>query len=219
MPYRRRGRSYRRRRAPRNVFYKRGANKALRLARMAIGMLNSEKKYIDFSNNAFTIPITGTMILLNPLIQGTTATTRIGNQVRCKNVLMRFNLTLDSNATRTYIRCMLLWDRQPNGALPGLDDILETVGTGGMVVNSPLERDFAFRFKLLRDKRYTVYTDKPIVFVKWFIRLGRRIRYDDSNAGDITDIATNSLIFVMVSTEATNTPGGAIFSRLRFIDN
>lgn len=214
MPYRRR-RFYRRRRPRRNIFYRRGANKAFRLAKFVASRLNTELKVLDQAAT-HTPTTTGTFHLMNGMAKGTSDGQRVGQQVRFKSLQVRPRITINASATQTFIRLIVFIDRQPNAATPALDDILENTTAS---LNSPLEVDYFRRFSVIWDKLFTVYTDKPIIIRKFFKRRDFRTRYDASDAGTIADIATNSLYALWISSEDTNTPSISVYYRLRYIDN
>lgn len=185
----------------------------------------------DTIMSAVEIANTGVFTLLNGLTQGDDDDNRHGNEVYATSVQGRFVISGDAaQLNAMVIRMILFWDQQSNGAAPALADLLDTTVITSAVM-APYHRDFQKRFKILMDKSYvinpilalttttgatdTVATVSVINIYKKFKRkLSRTVKYDDGNAGDITDIQTNALHVLFVSSVASNTP--AITGGFRF---
>lgn len=94
-------------------------------ANYALSQLNTEKKVKDGAISV-SPPITGSIQLLNGLAQGITNTTRIGDSVRFTNLALR--IRMDGHATTdSIVRLMLVRDKAPNGGLPSMASLLNTV--------------------------------------------------------------------------------------------
>lgn len=180
--------------------------------------LNVEYKLIDVSQTATAISATPSVIQLTNCQQGDAITNREGNQIKITRILIRYTVTINSSATSTFLRCILVLDRQTNGAQYTAGQLLQDVTVGDLVV-SPLLLGNKYRFKILYDKVHRLQdVANQIVYKEIFKSVNLPIRYV-SNNGDITDLTTNSLSFLICSTETTNTPAVTFYSRVRFIDS
>lgn len=89
-----------------------------------------ERKNIDFDTNLLTIPnLTRTfgITLINPVSQGDQGDQYVGRQLMMKNLNFRFEIFPDSASSGgngTYFRVLLIYDRDTNGALPAVTDIM-----------------------------------------------------------------------------------------------
>jgi len=192
-----------------------------------------ELKHIDFytSSGFQAIPTTGLITCINTTVNGTTNITRIGDDITATSIQFRGlfqsnELTLNTST----IRHIVLWDSQPNGALPALADVLD-VAVITVPIYAPYNENFQKRFKILYDRVYTITpqvyssitagTIDNVLEVKKYSRLkrklSRQVKYN-GNTGGIADIETNSLINIFVSDQATNPPTVEMGHRLYYKD-
>ena len=84
----------------------------------------NEKKFIDVQTvyNAWNVSRTY-IVLLNGVATGTDYNTRIGREIRMTSYYHRMFITDTANIQQ--VRCMLVYDKQPAGALPAITDILQ----------------------------------------------------------------------------------------------
>uniref|UniRef100_UPI00404865EA capsid/nuclear shuttle family protein n=1 Tax=Flavobacterium sp. TaxID=239 RepID=UPI00404865EA len=149
-----------------------------------------EKKFIDVQTiyNAWNVSRTY-IVLLNGVATGTDYNTRIGREITMTSYYHRMFITDATNIQQ--VRCMLVYDKQPAGALPAITDILQYSDA-----NSPNNLNNRDRFVVVSDK---VYTTSPqgveIKFVKKYKKLRTITTYNNTGNG-ITDIATGALYFV-----------------------
>lgn len=193
-----------------------------------------EKKYND-ETGAFSISDSGTIRLLNGLFLGTSATTRIGQKIMIKSMQIKFQITgPDAGNTPTlnsiWLRLMVVYDDQTNGATPALSDIIEDASSSTVVL-SPISMANSQRFRILYNKVCVVQSqlatsvEVPTFSDLWdetYQKLNLETHYSNSNAGDVTDIRKGGLFLVMVAfTNATsaNQPGVTYYSRIRYTDN
>ena len=123
---------------------------ALSLRRALLGMM--EKKVVDTASASYACDTTGSVTLLNSMAQGSDFTNRIGRKYT--NVAVQLEGFLgpqDNSIGTTKCRVMLIYDSQPNGALPAIADVL-TASTSNAFMNLN-NRD---RFKVLCDENYTL---------------------------------------------------------------
>lgn len=206
---------------PRNIYYRRTANKALRIAKWAASRINAESNILDNVHNGTTVGMTMNFQLLNGCTRGDGNDNREGNNIRMKSVYVRLHNIMSQDASSVFSVCrlMIILDKQPNAATPSTANVLENTS---VPVASPLEKDYSTRFDVLWDKVITMSkTGAEGRFVKKYIPLDIKVRYNENNNGDITDINTNALYFCIVTnaTAATLEPSFYSNVRLRFVDN
>lgn len=218
MPYKKR--YYRRRKKKyyrKNIFWHRLGNKSKRWASYLGGLkalkyLNVEKKYNDVtvSSNPSS---SGALSTLAGVGQGDTASDREGISVKWTSIHMQCSLIMHNSATHTIVRMMILIDKQPNGSLASITDVLESAD-----INSFNNKNNAYRFKTLMNRKYTLNSEYPEKSAKFNRKLSLHTRYTGS-ASSVSAINSNNIIFLIVSDEATNTPSVNLEFRLRFVDN
>ncbi len=179
------------------------------------GLINTEFKTVDVSNTT-AVTDSGLVLLLNATIAGDDFNNRDGRQIRFKSIQYAVNVIQDPTAVSTITRIMIVLDKQPNAILMVLTDLLTSAANNLDFRNL----DNRKRFVILSDKIVTQSdTANTVDRVQLYKQLDFHTVYDDSNAGNITDIETNALYMVIISSEATNAPTCQIETRARFIDN
>ncbi len=143
------------------------------------------------------------------LAQGDTDTTRDGKKVIVTSLNARFIISLpitDVNAqTADLVRIIIVHDKQANGALPAVLDILFTAD-----IQSFKNLDNTHRFRTLLDKTISIasmsgaYNGTTSKFgenfkaFQWFRKLNMPIIYNDT-AGTIGDIVSNNIVMMYIS--------------------
>lgn len=104
------------------------------------------------------------VVPVNLVGSGSSSFQRVGRKVY--NLTVRINGVLkcqiENNAgsiTSLAVRGMLVWDKQPNGSLPALSDIIghtEPDGTEGYFWLDPLRFDNTGRFRILLDEKFCI---------------------------------------------------------------
>lgn len=172
-----------------------------------------EKKFIDVQTvySAWNVSRTY-IVLLNGVATGTDYNTRIGREITMTSYYHRMFITDATNVQQ--VRCMLVYDKQPAGALPAITDILQYSDA-----NSPNNLNNRDRFVVVSDKVYTISPQgTEIKFVKKYKKLRTITTYNNTGNG-ITDIATGALYFVAFAFNNVTTTTLSGYSRVRFIDN
>lgn len=172
-----------------------------------------EQKYNDVSNNV-TVTTTPHLALLNGVVKGTDAVSRLGQvTAAASNFFVGFT-KINVAASESVIRIALILDHQPDGLAFTMTDVFTNADT-----ISPRNVGNGTRFKILFEKRYALSVSGPMIFnVKSFKKLYFKARYNLGNAGTIADIQTNSLYILAVSNEATNGVALTYQNRFRWID-
>jgi hypothetical protein len=177
-----------------------------------------EPKNIDLAASTFALSITTTpnIILLNPIVQGTTGNNRTGREVVLDS--LRLSLIFDQNTTALsddLIRVMLVVDRECRSASMGSADLISSNSSSALQVNSSVDFDnFPRRFRLLHDKVYLLpvrgenaNTSNTLsrILVPLQIKLNQKVHYyNASNAGTIGDIDSGALTLIVWSYNATS---------------
>ena len=85
-----------------------------------------ELKYLDTFMNGTAITTAGVLILLNGMTLGDTVSNRQGDSITPTSIQCRFtgqaSATIDEEA---FVRHIVFWDSQPNGAAPSVGDVLD----------------------------------------------------------------------------------------------
>lgn len=237
---------------------KRAANTAVRLAQrvvrraMAVSRpfpgqlraLTPEVKALDVPVTTYAINQTAVITSINLVRIGSTFCNRIGRRIEMASL----RLTGFINALRTtndedYARIMLIYDRQTNGAVPAIADILQTTDQAAAnttTAQSGLNLNNRDRFVVLRDMRIllpavTVASGvitapgivdpiKPQNNIDMFVKLKGLVTQfkADSAPAVIGDIASGGLFLVTYgSAFAAGSEGFNLTAemRLRFTDN
>lgn len=209
------------------AYKKKTARKApiSRIANRMIPSVNgTEYKYIDVENYGVIIPYTGSLVLLNGLIQGTTAISRIGNKIRMKT--LDINLRIYTAQKSRLVRYMIVLDTQPKGAAPTLSNILEdlTYWVGPNVLSQRQKKSIE-RFVILKNKSFvindvvTTSGQQNETLHHENLKLNIGVDYGLANTGAIADISVNSIYLVSVSTDASTGVVMDYASRIRFTDD
>lgn len=152
--------------------------------------LNSEDKYIDTTSGGYTQTNTATLVLLNGLSLGTTATTRTGQSIKAVDLQYNFVLACNTAATNSYLRVIIFRDESPNTAAPTASNLLNS---GGNFL-SPRNVAYNERFHVFYDNLFCVCVNGPSNKVECGIKsLGFHTSFNTGDTGLISDITKNSL--------------------------
>lgn len=201
-----------------------------------------ELKSLD--NPAFvgTLSALAQLTTQNLIRAGSSYFNRIGRKIDMRTFrLVALISPLRTCTFHDYVRILVVYDRQTNGALPAAADILQTTDQAGTNTNggfSGVNLNNRDRFLILRDMRITLpsLTDTAGVItnvgvidpvsksinIDMYIKLkGLITQYKaDSAPAVIGDIATGSLIVMTIGIQAAGTEGYQISyeTRLRYGD-
>jgi len=177
------------------------------------GLINVEKRYFDVDGTAGTsVSSSGTVIPLSQIAAGNDVNNRSGNSILAKTIYMRLECAIHASASQTSVRVMIVKDMMNTGSTPAVTDILQSAGT-----LLPLNVDNTSRWQVLLDKVYTLTVDGiERLAIKKFLPINDHIKFTGTAA---TDEYKNNMYMLLVSSEPTNTPSVAYYSRLGFYDN
>lgn len=88
--------------------------------------------------------------VVNKVLQGASSYNRIGNKIQIKSI--QFRATLFTSAANGQARVMIVYDRQPNGAFPGIQDILSDNISTAPGYHSGVNMANRERFLIMRDQ-------------------------------------------------------------------
>jgi len=187
--------------------------------------LGPELKTIDISTTSISpVAVAGATVLLNGVAQGSDYTNRIGRKTVMKSILFRANIypKVDTaSPVGATIRIMLVYDKQTNGALAAVTDILNAA-----TYLQPTNLNNRDRFKILMDKFVTTNANTTAGgnqtvagggtrLVKKYIRCEHDVIFGGTGA-TVGDIQSGSLFMVTISSSATYALDYNV--RTRFID-
>lgn len=191
------------------------ARTALSTALAVKKLLNVEVKFNDTSGTS--IPNnTGGIATISAMTKGTNYNQREGNSIKNMSIQWRGTASINASATETFVRLMIFRDNECQGAYPAVTDVLQSAS-----VVSPLNHLNGKRFKILSDKVYSLSINgRENLSFKHFIKIDKsHCKYNDANAGDVTDQREGALMYLIISNEATNKPSCQLYFRQRFVDN
>lgn len=187
-----------------------------------------EKKLVDTASATYACDTTGSVTLINGCAQGTDFTNRIGRKytnvtVQLEGIVQPQDTTTNANK----YRIMLVYDAQPNGALPAVTDVL-TAATSNSFMNLN-NRD---RFKVLCDVNGVVgpltvdttatqavgYSDMAQANVRVFKKVNLETICDGTGA-TVADIQSGSIFLLTVGSGTAGAASNFVGAcRVRFID-
>jgi len=203
----------------------------------------AEIKAIDIALAAYNLKqpsVASNIILLNGIQAGTGFFNRVGARTEMKNLHIRGIIQNQATSVQESLaRILIVYDRQPVGALPIIADILQSrsqVGTASTSGMSEINLDNRDRFVIIRDMEFFLPTctntagvltngpafpgDGTPFEINEFIKLrGLGTHYKStSNPTTIADIATGSLYAAFVSEGTDATWTATVGFRLRYND-
>lgn len=179
-------------------------------------LINVEEKFLDTTISQNPDASTGVVTPLTLIAQGATDQSRNGNSILSKRLDGKMAITVNSSATATLCRVMLVLDKDDGqGTAPTVAQILDTAS-----VFAPNNLDNSDRFVKLFDETYNVDIDGPKIR---YFEINKdlsdlHIKYDGANATQ-ANATYNHIYLVTLSTEATNTPLVSGVIRYKFFDN
>lgn len=203
MPFRRRRRRAKRSRST--------AVKALKLARRAWAATDHEVKYVDFLYEGAIIQeaASAVTVYVNAIGQGDGRDQRIGE--RCSLKMLDLRLMFTKNALQVTvssepIRFLVVWDRQPNGGLATVNNILENIGATTDIASMLSQYDInnSKRFQILMDRSFTLdLGDKTGKVVHWRIPLKHKTPQYNGATANINQCNSGALLLVPLGGEPT----------------
>lgn len=201
----------------------------------------AEIKAIDLpdATYGFIAPAGGTqIILLNGVQTGVGFFNRVGSRIEMRSLRVRGFIYYAVTSVQDTVRMIIVYDRQPTGALPTVANLLQARDQAGASTNAgsnEINLDNRDRFTILRDYQVTTpsctvaagvctngpaWSDGNCAQVDLYIKLKGLVTHYNSTANPctITNIATGALYCYFVGDTQSNTIGFNGNFRLRFDD-
>ena len=198
-----------------------------------------ELKSVDNPGNSTLFKTSGvppTGLLLNGVAQGAAMYQRVGNKIQMKGLQIRGNLLNAATCVEGCLRMVIVYDRQPNGALATWNTVFQmrdSAGTTSSNTFAMINVDQRERFVILRDKfwhapsvTYTggVQTNGPSYPTdsEWdvdeYIKLkGLKCTFQGDTSG-IASISTGSILMFLCVNGTNDSYSLSWNTRLRYYD-
>lgn len=204
--------------------------------------MGPEVKCIDIPNGVspfVTYAGGATITLLNGVQTGAGFFNRVGSRIEMKNLHLRGFISYNATQTEDFGRIIVVYDRQPTGALPTWTTMFQHRDQAGAATTSctaEINLDNRDRFSILSDKMYWfpsftynagVLTNGPNfpgsdqeMDINTFIKLKGLVTHFNSTANPCTiaNIATGALYLITVSQNNSNSVNLTLGTRLRYKD-
>lgn len=174
------------------------------------------------------------LVCVNPIAAGTSGVTMTGRRAVQKSLLFRYNITNSpivvasfANAAPQSIRCILVYDRSPDGTIPAVTDLLTS-----NTVLAPLQLTNADRWLVLHDEVHEVgvsaYITGGITYnmggfptATKYIYKKLSLPFVGPSTAGIIGIQEGAIYFYAVSNllDANTNASVNYYSRVRFQDN
>ena len=152
--------------------------------------------------SAVAVTSTGLFVTLAAIPQGDDDMDRNGSQVSMRRLEIRFIAA--RGLQESCLRIIILVDKQTNGVVPTLAQVLTVTATGEQTVTSPINNDNKKRFTILSDRMRTLNAaSKPTQCWSQRLKLTHKMRFDGVGIGT-ADIVSGALWLLLIS----NTVGG-----------
>lgn len=208
MPFRRTRRTRRRRTRRRPT--------ALRAVRRLARFVDTELHQVTVTNALVSVEAVALFFPIILVDQGDDDNQRNGVQISCRSVSMKF--LAERGNTDACMRVILMIDRQVNGVVPDIADLLEVSGNPPLQLTSPFNNDFTRRFTILSDT-FKTFIDGHSDQRCWSLkrRLTHKVRYD--RAGALIDDVVSGMLYVVLFQANAGAAAGittTFLSRVRF---
>ena len=176
-----------------------------------------EMHYFDTEPGGLGMDTTGTITALNIVAQGDALTQRTGSRYTQLGLQIRGYVQSGTATTITMTAFLIVWDRQPQGALPAITDILDTADS-----RSFQRADNRDRFHVLLRRDYVLMgpagtpTSASIKNVDEFIKFRRQtVLAGGDTTGVVANMKTGGLYLVTVGVAPAGATAGTMNARFR----
>lgn len=185
-----------------------------------------DAKFFDTAAATYQVNTTGSITHLSIVPQGQTVNTREGKAFRCKSVRVRGTIQSDTTTVISMYHGALVWDYQPNKALPAITDIYDSVDPRAFP-----KKENAQRFKIIKEYRNVIIgnattpgSGKESFIIDDFVKLPidcNVLLTAADTTGVIGDTIQGALYWVTTGNIAAGTADGNFFLgfRLNFTDS
>lgn len=166
---------------------------------------------------------------VNLCSQGPAVSQRIGNKIVIKNIRVRGRFQLYNTqvaADMCFVRALLVYDKQTNGAAPAITEILadvDTTGSYSTIFNSGVKIANRKRFVVLRDQVYRLAVgDIENNEVDWFVKKNMEVTFNNTHSPPVVGDCTTGAIYLVMYYGPTVTTDSPVLSdftvRIRYDD-
>lgn len=192
------------------------AIQALQNTRYLKGLVNSEMLHNDITFSSDSITNTGSSVALTNIAQNDTVGGRTGNSILVRNITLRLSFEVNSAVTGdTRIRFILLQDsQQVSDTGPSWTDVMSNSTPESLLATGTFGR-----FKILMSKSFSLTPASGGFNTRWvtkYLKTYSHVRYNGTAS---SDIQKNGLYFLVIGSEATNTPTLRGTIRIGYHDN
>ena len=167
--------------------------------------MTPEIKNIDTGLAGTNLTSSGGMTLLNGCSEGTDIGNRVGRKIEMTSATVSFSVaaTITTLSTASYpqeanwIKVALVYDKQSNTIAPNFSDIF-TVSATTRAPYGQRDVNYTDRFDVLKTWNLQICAQGPnaAYAIDEYIPMKLPVKYDASNAGNITDITSGALYLV-----------------------
>lgn len=146
----------------------------------------------------------GAVLSLPLMSQGTSSTTRLGNQIVITDLRWTGSVTATPATAGDIVRVIVLWDKQSDGAAPAVTDVLESASYA-----APYNLDkVGSRFSIVFDGHVNLMNSATTLTsdTRWIhgSKKFEKVVYYTGNAGTVADILRNNLCVIFISQTANS---------------
>lgn len=177
-----------------------------------------EQKYFDLTQAGYVADTTGTITHINPVPLGDSILERHGARFLNTQVQLRGILLAGSAGTVANAVAYVVWDRQPQGALPAITDIFDVVNANSYQVTSTRDR---FRLMVRLNYSVTGNSTTPATglesrSIDSRVAMRQPTTYlSGATVGTIASVQTGALYLVTMGSAVAGTTAPTWFLRIR----
>lgn len=180
------------------------------LAQLAVEKKNfdASAQYVPAGANLWSQIIANNIILV-----GTSPTSRIGRKITMKSLYLRYRVVPSTDPAPSSTRILVVYDKQTNGALPVVTDILQT-----NEYNAPNNLSNMDRFITLVDIITQLPNSAQTVSGSEYRKINLDTVFNLINGGTVADINFGGVFILCVPASGAVLNTTTIYSRIRFTD-
>ena len=184
-----------------------------------------DAKFVDTASATYAVNTTGSITHISIIAQGDDVNKRDGKACRATSVQVRGAINADTTNTLSTYQCALVWDYNPNKALPVIGDIFDSISAFSFP-----KRENNKRFKIVKKfygaivgNQTTVTTGLETIPVDEYVRLpaDANILYTAADTtGVIGDVIAGALYWVTMGSNVAGTAdaNAVVGFRVNFTD-
>lgn len=193
-------------------FYRKKSKNVSRLFDSSAGV--PERKSWKAINSNTSASYTPAVQLVNLVDQGTQNTQRVGSKIRITALQVRAQFGAVPSQLATWealgiggrmCRLLFVYDNQPNGALPSLNQILDDTGSSSTYfVVASRNQNYIERFDVLLDETFVLGSAGPNVhIIDRYIKMSKESVWANSATGVISGMIQGSIVAFVVDNNGT----------------